>query len=61
MMWGTQEQVRQAVKENIRKAGRGGGYIAASSHSIQSKAKPENYEEMVKAIREYGRYPLALD
>jgi uroporphyrinogen decarboxylase len=61
MMWGTKDQVRQAVKENIRKAGRGGGYIAASSHSIQSKAKPENYVEMVKAIREYGRYPLALD
>ena len=61
MMWGTKEQVRQAVKENIKKAGRGGGLIAASSHSIQSKAKPENYVEMVKAIREYGKYPLSLD
>jgi uroporphyrinogen decarboxylase len=61
MMWGTKEQVRQAVKENIRKAGRGGGLIAASSHSIQSKAKPENYVEMVKAIREFGEYPLSLD
>ncbi|MBW1944660.1 MAG: hypothetical protein JRG79_06170 [Deltaproteobacteria bacterium] len=61
MMWGTTEEVRQAVKENIRKAGKGGGYIAASSHSIQSKAKPENYVAMVKAIREYGSYPLALE
>ena len=61
MMWGTKEEVRQAVKENIRKAGKGGGLIAASSHSIQSKAKPENYVEMVKAIREYGKYPLSLD
>lgn len=61
MMWGTKEQVRQAVKENIRKAGQGGGLIAASSHSIQSKTKPENYVEMVKAIREYGRYPLSRD
>jgi len=61
MMRGTKEQVRQAVKENIRKAGKGGGLIAASSHSIQSKTKPENYVEMVKAIREYGRYPLSLD
>jgi len=60
LMWGTKEQVRQAVKENIRKAGKGGGLIAASSHSIQSKVKPENYMEMVKAIREYGRYPLSL-
>ncbi len=61
MIWGTEEEVRRAVKENIRKAGKGGGLIAASSHSIQSKTKPENYVEMVKAIREYGRYPLSLD
>jgi uroporphyrinogen decarboxylase len=61
MMHGTKEQVRQAVKENIRKAGKGGGLIAASSHSIQPNARPENYIEMVKAIREYGRYPLSLD
>jgi len=61
MMWGTPEEVREAVKENIRKAGKGGGYVAASSHSIQSKAKPENYVAMVKAIREFGEYPLALD
>jgi uroporphyrinogen decarboxylase len=61
MMWGTKEQVRQAVKENIRKAGKGGGLIAASSHSIQSKTKPENYVEMVRAIRDYGKYPLDLD
>ena len=61
LMWGTKEQVRQAVKENIRKAGKGGGLIAASSHSIQPKAKPENYIEMVKAIREYGQYPLSFD
>jgi uroporphyrinogen decarboxylase len=60
MMWGTKEQVRQAVKENIKKAGHRGGLIAASSHSIQSKAKPENYVEMVKAIREYGKYPISL-
>ncbi len=61
MMWGTKEQVRQAVKDNIRKAGKGGGLIAASSHSIQPKANPENYIEMVRAIRDYGRYPLSLD
>lgn len=61
MNWGTKEQVRQAVKENIKKAGKGGGLIAASSHSIQSKTKPENYVEMVKAIRDYGEYPLSLD
>lgn len=60
LMWGTKEQVRQAVKENIRKAGKGGGYICASSHSIHSGVNPENYVEMVKAIREFGQYPLAV-
>jgi uroporphyrinogen decarboxylase len=61
LILGTKQQVRHAVKENIRKAGKGGGLIAASSHSVQSATKPENYVEMVKAIREYGRYPLSSD
>ncbi len=61
MMYGTKEEVRRAVKENIKKAGKGGGYIAASSHSITLKCKPENYVEMVNAIKEYGNYPLDLD
>lgn len=61
LMQGTTEQVHQAVKENLRKAGRGGSLIAASSHTIHSGVKPENYVEMVKAIRKYGRYPLRLD
>jgi len=58
---GTTEQVNQAVKENIRKAGKGGGLVAASSHSVQLATKPENYLEMLRAIRFYGKYPLSLD
>lgn len=60
LSWGTAEEVRQAVKECIRKAGAGGGLICASSNSIHSGVKPENYVAMVKAIKEYGRYPLSL-
>ena len=60
LCWGTEEEVRQAVKECIRKAGVGGGLICASSNSIHSGVKPENYVTMVKAIKEYGRYPLSL-
>jgi uroporphyrinogen decarboxylase len=60
LSWGTIEEVRQEVKDCIRKAGYGGGYICASSNSIHSGVKPENYVAMVKAIREYGRYPLKL-
>ena len=61
LIFGTPDQVREAVKENIRKAGHGGGHIAASSHSIQSATKPENYVAMVQAIREFGAYPLELN
>ncbi len=58
---GTAAEVRQETKEVIRKAGRGGGFICTSSNSIHSGVKPENYVAMVKAIREFGRYPLSVD
>jgi uroporphyrinogen decarboxylase len=55
---GTPDDVVEAVKETIAKAGVGGGYILASSNSIHPGVNPENYKAMVKATREYGRYPL---
>lgn len=58
---GTLEEVRKEVRECIRKAGPGGGYVCMSSNSIHSGVKPQNYVEMVKAIREYGRYPLEVE
>jgi len=60
LSWGTKEEVRQAVKECIRKAGKGGGYICMSSNSIHGAVSPDNYVEMVKAIKEYGKYPLRI-
>ena len=57
LTFGTEEEVRQAVRKCIRKAGAGGGLICTSSNSIHSAVKPGNYLAMVKAIREYGRYP----
>jgi uroporphyrinogen decarboxylase len=61
LSWGTIEDVRQEVKDCIKKAGRGGGYICMSSNSIHSGVRPENYVAMVEAIKEFGRYPLELD
>ena len=61
LSWGTVEEVRQEVRSCIKKAGYGGGYICMSSNSVHSGVKPENYVAMVKAIREFGRYPLDLD
>jgi uroporphyrinogen decarboxylase len=57
---GSKEEVREAVKDCIRKAGKGGGYICMSSNSIHGAVDPGNYAEMVKAIREYGKYPLSV-
>jgi len=58
---GSVEDVRQETREVIRKAGKGGGLICMSSNSVHSGVKPDNYVAMVKAIREFGRYPLSLD
>jgi len=58
LVTGTTEEVRQETKEVIRKAGKGGGLICASSNSIHSGVKPENYVAMIDTIKEYGKYPL---
>ncbi len=58
---GTIDEVRQETKEVIRKAGKGGGFICTSSNGIHSGVNPDNYIAFVKAIREYGKYPLMLD
>ena len=60
LTWGTLEQVREEVKRCIRQAARGGGFICMSSNSIHSAVKPENYVEMVRAIHEYGKYPISI-
>lgn len=61
LSWGTIGDVRQEVKDCIKKAGYGGGYICMSSNTIHSGVRPENYLAMVEAIREFGKYPLELD
>jgi uroporphyrinogen decarboxylase len=61
LSWGSLEEVREEVKTCIRKAAKGGGLMCMSSNSIHSGVNPQNYLEMVKAIREYGKYPLELD
>lgn len=58
---GAEAEVEQAVKEAIRVAAPGGGYILSSSNSIHPGCKPENYIVMVKATHKYGAYPISLD
>jgi uroporphyrinogen decarboxylase len=56
LVHGTQEDVIREVKECIKKAASGGGYILSSSNSIPKSVKPENYVAMVKAVKEFGKY-----
>jgi hypothetical protein len=42
-------------------AAKGGGYIFQSDHSVPSNISGENYDYVVRLVREYGRYPLQLE
>ncbi|MHB0999431.1 MAG: uroporphyrinogen decarboxylase family protein [Armatimonadota bacterium] len=54
--FGTVEEVKQEVQDNIRILGEGGGYILAPCHNIQSVGPPENVVAMFEAGYEYGWY-----
>lgn len=55
---GSEEDVEAEVRDCILKGGKGGGLILSSSNTIHRGVKPENYAAMLKALKEYGRYPL---
>ncbi|MDI6830616.1 MAG: uroporphyrinogen decarboxylase family protein [Actinomycetota bacterium] len=58
--FGSEEEVEESVRETIRVAAPGGGYIISSSNSIHPGCKPENYVAMVRAARRYGAYPIDI-
>lgn len=55
LAFGTVEQVRQEVIDNLRILGNGGGYILAPCHNIQAISPPENIVAMYDTGFEYGR------
>lgn len=55
---GTPAEVEENVRETIRAAAPGGGYILSSSNSIHPDVKPENAVAMFRAARKYGKYPI---
>ena len=55
---GTVEDVRNQVRERIRIFGPGGGFVFAAVHNIQYGVPPANVEAAVKAVLDYGRYPI---
>lgn len=56
---GTHEELRKAVLTKLN-AAKGGGYIFQSDHSVPSNVSGQNYDYVVKLVREYGTYPLRL-
>lgn len=60
LTFGTTEQVKDAVKECIRKAAPGGGFVFMSCNSIPYSVNPKNYEAMLKYARKFGNYPINI-
>ncbi len=52
--FGSVEDVRQEVIDNLRILGEGGGYILCPCHNIQAVSPPENIVAMYEAGYEYG-------
>ncbi|TRZ86238.1 uroporphyrinogen-III decarboxylase-like protein [bacterium] len=53
--FGTVEEVRREVLDNLRILGEGGGYILAPCHNIQANTPPENVVAMYETGFEEGR------
>ncbi len=56
----TREEVFEAVRQAIKDAGAGGGYILAPDHSHPDMSV-ERLRWMLEAVERYGRYPLNLE
>jgi len=61
MVWasGSREEIKAAVLTKLN-AAKGGGFIFQSDHSVPSSISGENYDYVVRLVREYGKYPLQL-
>lgn len=57
--YGTPEEVAEQAKERIKIFAPGGGFIFTPVHNMQYGVPPKNVESMIKAVIEFGKYPLA--
>jgi len=58
--YGTKDEVVNAVKQCIRDAGEGGGYMLSACTDITNSCKLENVLTMISTTKKYGEYPLKL-
>ena len=60
MTFGTAEEIVEEVKQILRVAAPGGGYVFASSNSFHGHVPLENIWTLVNAVNEFGSYPIDL-
>ena len=51
-------EIEAIVRDCLKAAGEGGGYMVSSSNSIPDYARAENVRALAQAIQAYGEYPL---
>lgn len=56
---GTPEEVEQTVRQAMLDGGRDGSFIVASSNSIHSSCRSENFLAHIRATQRWGKYPLS--
>ena len=54
LAFGSVEEVREEVRDNLRLLGRGGGYVLAPCHNIQAVSPPENVVALYQTGYEEG-------
>jgi hypothetical protein len=55
---GPVEAVREATKNVIQSAAKGGGFLLSTSNSVHPGVKPEFYLAMLETAHEVGNYPI---
>ncbi|MGI6669556.1 MAG: uroporphyrinogen decarboxylase family protein [Acetivibrionales bacterium] len=60
LSFGSVEDVRNAVRDCIKIAAPGGGFVLMTSNTVPYNANPANVKAMIDAAREFGTYPISL-
>ncbi|MBI2942344.1 MAG: hypothetical protein HYY04_18095 [Chloroflexi bacterium] len=60
LVLGTEQDVVDQVKYAIHHAARDGGLVIGSGNTLLPGVRYENYQAMLRAVREFGAYPVAL-
>jgi len=61
LVFGSAEDVRREVARNILDAAPTGGYILGSSNTIHPNVPARNFLAMLRAARDFGKYPIDQD